>query len=601
MTPSGFGPSAPLTCRRAARLVMPICLDDPDIPQQQGLAFARHLASCPDCRRQYEDCRRLVHLARSHAGSLMTSDLAVRAADGDAGWEDLKRRCPDLAEACRRQDRKGLRRKLLRRAGWLAAAAGVLLAIGIGWLSSWCGGSGAPHPYADSSRSGRVEGRAELVTPQGNRPLALDQVVETGDRPQEILLAGMHRVTMNSHTIATFATTRHGPVAANAPASDDNLQYDIELAQGELFVEVVPGHPFTVRTHEALLRITGTKFNVRAEQDRTELTLLKGSVRFSRADAVDSFVDVTAGHASTLVAGTDPTAPREVDALAAAAWARNLRLESILADAALEVDNGSLDSIRDSLSEAPPPDLDSIDYVKWRDAHRDWFAREFPWIFTMQKVLSEQHGIEADYIDLLMVSGDIWQFNYPRPLGEPIPVFDPASIKRTAVAYNVDLAKLLEAVTPHGNPRVDKSTEQSTAANDAERYRLSLDRWQQDLAGLPILDADASARVLLSTLRAATYLTNCRTATHAWIRENGNANRGSPCVDTAAGLYAAGPESMKDLAQVLEGDIGTLRAVGLAAQSLLAGSDEIDAESTAMERTRLSNGMASLSRPGKTY
>ena len=41
-----------------------------------------------------------------------------------------------------------------------------------------------------------------------------------------------------------------------------------------------------------------------------------------------------------------------------------------------------LNSIRDYWPQSRPLDLDSIDYGNWRDDHRDWFAGEFPWIFS---------------------------------------------------------------------------------------------------------------------------------------------------------------------------------------------------------------------------
>ncbi len=55
-------------------------------------------------------------------------------------------------------------------------------------------------------------------------------------------------------------------------------------------------HPFTVRPHNALQTITGTKVDVLGEPGRTKLVLLKGSVRFSQIEAADHWVSTARLH-----------------------------------------------------------------------------------------------------------------------------------------------------------------------------------------------------------------------------------------------------------------------------------------------------------------
>jgi ferric-dicitrate binding protein FerR (iron transport regulator) len=416
---------------------------------------------------------------------------------------DLWRRV-DEDEAKRFRQR---RRATVFRIGSIAAAACILITIGIGWLAGWDGNSSQSDSGGAANTAGSPAVFAELVTTQGHKPLALNQPITAGTQPQEILLGGMHRVVMNRNTKATFSAAsirNDGPHAGKIP-------YEIQLAQGELYVEVLPGNPFTVKTANARLDITGTKFDVRADGDKTELTLLKGSVCFSQPVG-EAFVDVTAGHASVIAGRSAPTLPRETDVLATTAWARNLALTNAIARAQPDADMHLLDSIRNYSPQSKPLDLDSVDYVKWRDEHRDWFASEFPWIFKAREFLKERHDIDADYIELLMVSGDIWQFNYPRFGNQPIPIFNATSVRQVAAYYGVDPAELLGAIAPSA---VGQPSPQPLA-EAARQYRSALHRWQSDVAELNTKAPQDDS--LMFALRAGMYLANTRTAAWAWAR-----------------------------------------------------------------------------------
>ena len=527
-----------MTCCEAQLLMSLHLRNDPSLPQGQREALEAHLLICSACSEGYEDDKRVVALLRRYwsvsedtEGLLRggaheverrrTSDRPWRPMSIQEGWADLKRRCPSLAEACRRDERNKKLRQLAWGIGSVAAAACVLIAIGIGWLALRNGDSGQPLPGVAVNPDGSSMGAsAELVTSQGRRCLPLNRPHKTHDRPQEVLLGGMHRVVMNRNTTATFAVAR-GPARDGVAPQDGDGPYEIQLAQGELYVEVVPGHPFTVKTDNARLVITGTKFDVLADRSKTELVLLKGAVRFSQPAAADSFVDVTTGYASTIVGRSGPSIPRETDARVATAWARALALTNAIASAQPDADLHLLDSIRDDWPQPKPLDLESIDYVKWRDDRREWFAREFPWIFRIQSVLKEQHGIEADYVELLVVSGDIWQFNYPRPWNQPIPILNAAAVRRAAGHYGVDPAGLLDAVAPGAASRPSERP----VGELAGRYRSALRCWHSNVAGLsgPTQPSPAAgdapetreSDLLMFTLRAGTYLANTRTA--AWI------------------------------------------------------------------------------------
>ncbi len=531
-----------ITCEEAQLLMMPVWANDPGVSQAEREAFEAHLLVCATCAEEYEETKWLMPLVKKYWGPISegtrelleegdysvaeqeaTPPRRTRPMTVEESWEDLKRRSPSLAEACRRQEEKDKRHRLFRRIGTAAAAASILVAVGIGWIVLQNRGNSQPGPdivAIETPDKILANAFAELVTSTGRQKLALGQPIKAEDQPQEIMLGGMHRVVMNRNTTATFMVT-HAPAPEGDGSQDGAVPYEIQLAQGELYVEVVPGHPFTVRTDNALLTITGTKFDVFAGPGRTELILVKGSVRFSQVEASDQWVDVTAGHASSIVGQSVPTDPYKVDALAAVVWARNLALNNALAH--VELDDSFLDMARDAWIQPSPPDLDSIDYDTWLERKRDWFAREFPWIFKAQKVLREQHGIEPDYIDLLMVSGDIWQFNYPRPFDQPIPIFDPASIKRIAKHYEIEDQQLLKAAqAPSLNPATAKSQPATIGLSGVRRsevYLSALKDWQSAITSSVSSPDGLPTDLLLFNFHAGAYLANTRTAAYLWIKE----------------------------------------------------------------------------------
>jgi len=523
-----------LTCQQAGLLMSLHVRGDPELSCEQRRAFEAHLAACPSCAAECEQDRQLVALLRRHWPSgegICASGQATPywPMTVQEGWEDLKCRCPSLAQACRNSEREKRRQLLFRRMRPIAAAACLVLAVGIGWTVLRSGRPARPGGVAVNHS--QPEGAfAEFITPRGRTPLPLGTPVKTDESPREVLLGGMHRVVMNRDAEATFSAV--GDPACQAGASSPaKLTYEIRLSRGELYVEVVPGNPLTVQTPNALLAVLGTKFDVLARDGRTELVLLKGSVRFSglageAGGPAGRSVDVPAGHVSVIAGMSGPSAPRQTDALAATAWARELAFTNAIALAHPNADLHLLDSIRDCWPSAKAPDLNTIDYVTWRDAHRDWFAREFPWIFKAQRALKDQRGLDVDYIELLMVSGDIWQFHYPRPVGEPTPVIDPAGIRRIAEHYGADGAALWRDVQP--SPADPMRRAPATAAdssggdnnNTAQAWLSAMDAWRSGVASEADHPNHFPAALLLSSLEAASYLANTRTAAWLWVSEH---------------------------------------------------------------------------------
>ena len=91
----------------------------------------------------------------------------------------------------------------------------------------------------------------------------------------------------------------------------------IQLEKGELVADITPGGKgFEISAPQAHAKVLGTLFRVCATDDRTALTVARGTVKFSNSAGS---VDVMAGFQSAAVTGKSPAAPLEL-ASDAADW-----------------------------------------------------------------------------------------------------------------------------------------------------------------------------------------------------------------------------------------------------------------------------------------
>ena len=125
--------------------------------------------------------------------------------------------------------------------GW-ALAASLALGIGVAWLAQ--------------------------VYPPGSERFA----TEVGGR-EAVTLADGSRVTLNTHT--------RGRAVVNS------TERRFWLDEGEAYFEIEhdPSRPFVVMAGRDKVTVLGTKFSVRHEDGRTEVTVVEGRVRLDRADS----------------------------------------------------------------------------------------------------------------------------------------------------------------------------------------------------------------------------------------------------------------------------------------------------------------------------
>lgn len=99
----------------------------------------------------------------------------------------------------------------------------------------------------------------------------------------------------------------------------------VQLLEGEAYFQVAhdPARPFLVATAHGVAKVTGTAFNVYAQDDRMTVTVSEGRVRVGAVGAEDRAVDLTAGlQASGDAEGIGPVL--YVDARQASAWREGL-------------------------------------------------------------------------------------------------------------------------------------------------------------------------------------------------------------------------------------------------------------------------------------
>ncbi len=159
----------------------------------------------------------------------------------DAAWERTER-LPALAPAAAVPAQEpGPNRRYRRRAilGWTLAAS-LALGVGVAWMV--------------------------LFYPPGS----VSYATEVGGR-EAVTLADGSRVTLNTRT------------RGRALVNEQERRFWLE--EGEAYFEVAhdPSRPFVVMAGKDRVTVLGTRFSVRYEDGRTEVTVLEGRVRLDRA------------------------------------------------------------------------------------------------------------------------------------------------------------------------------------------------------------------------------------------------------------------------------------------------------------------------------
>ena len=408
--------------------------DDPDLTDKQHLDFQEHLQNCPECAKEYEESKFVIELAKEH-WQISDDTLALIEKAGksykpkmtvEEGWQDLLRRCPDLAASVRKQ--KSF--QLILRAGTVAAC----LVVGI---LTWMVFSIYSKPQTlprDSSlqqvaSAFKPSVKVELVTDTGNISVPIDEEITSKDALKILLINDKHQMVVNTYTSLSIKS-----LAENA-----QIGCLVKLAKGQIYTQVEhDGNPFVVDTVHGQAVITGTTFDVKVTDDSTTLVVSEGTVQF---ESEKGTVKVTAGQTSKIVGQSAPSIPLSCNTAELTAWATGYKPGPALAQAESSTDPLDLPL---SLRKVPIV-LEETDYDHWVEKHRDWFKREFPWTFQLKDALAKE-GVEVDYPELLIQSGNVWQFVCLEVSPARFSVIDPNSLLKTASDYGFDKQWLLKNV-----------------------------------------------------------------------------------------------------------------------------------------------------------
>jgi hypothetical protein len=118
-------------------------------------------------------------------------------------------------------------------------------------------------------------------------------------------------------------------------------------------------------------------------------------------------------------------------------------------------------------------DLESIDYDEWIEEKREWFKREFPWIFELKDALAKE-GIDVDYPELLVKTDDVWQFVCLEVRPARFSIINPNSLLVTASGYGFDKQWLIRNV-PAAKYAMEKPVLSKNSFTGLEAFERWLD------------------------------------------------------------------------------------------------------------------------------
>ncbi len=417
-----------MKCKEVRLLIMPYLGNDTDITADEHQAFEQHLQSCERCAKDYEESKIIVELIKEYwpLDEEMLAEIAppkppaTRYMTVEEGWQDLCRRCPDLAEDPKHQ-------KYLRMFYKVGAVAACLI-IGV---SAWLMFSPDSRPETKQEVVTRQLAfdpflTVELVSDNQKTSIPTGQKLKTSSNElKNLVINNKHQIVMNADTTLSI-----DPFTTNG-----SLGCIVELVSGQIFSHVERnGNPFIVETSHGRAVITGTTFDIKVTDDATTLVVSEGSVQFESQRGV---VTVGAGQISEIVRQSAPAEPRACNTDKMTAWAISNQVKPSLTRPRLRADISELEHLELPVKSGPI-NLEAINYESWVGQKRDWFKREFPQAFQLKEALAKK-DIEVDYPQLLIQSGYIRRFVYPES-------------SATRLAFP-DFQLLLEAVLPYGLDR----------------------------------------------------------------------------------------------------------------------------------------------------
>ena len=415
-----------MNCEEAKILSIAHILGDLDPDSEQYRQLESHLASCRICAEEYKSSEWTIKFIEQHkaifAEVLKTpeEEKAAEQEEIERSWERIEARLEKIEVQEKEEEKHTKFRSLLVRVS--AVAACLIIGVFI-WMmfSIYSKPEIAPKLAPQQiTLASKVSVEIEFVSKYGNILIPANQQIVAGDELKTLIINGKHRLVMNSNTILTVE-----PLVRNM-----NIGCLIKLASGRIYTYVEhDGNPFIVDTAHGKAVITGTTFDVKVIDDSTTLVVSEGTVQF---ESEDGAVRVATGQTSQIVGQSAPSRPTLCNATELTAWATGYEFKPSFASS-----KSSGQTFELPFPEQGPLKLSETNYKFWIEGKRDWFKREFPWIFVLRNALVRE-GIKADYPELLIQSGDVWQFRYQENTQGKIAAINAQSFENVIVSYGYD-------------------------------------------------------------------------------------------------------------------------------------------------------------------
>jgi hypothetical protein len=489
-------------CKEAQILSIPHLTGELELGSEQCRELEAHLRCCPACREKCDSSKWVLEFIERHkaqfAEVLESVERGVLAEQEELlhSWQDINAKL-DKIEARGRQEK----RILALGTPWKVAAAAACLIIGVS-ICLMLSDSRPPERLVSQQESLPLAAsvRIELLSEGGRISLpASEEISTSADELKTLIINGQHRLMMNANSALLVEPLEQ----------DARLGCMVRLSSGEIFARVEhDGNPFIVNTPQGRAVITGTIFDVKATDTRTTLVVSEGTVRF---ESENGLVRVKSGQISQIAAQSAPTEPAPCNATELTAWARSHEIETALAKIKPFSDAYDLTDLWLSASSGQI-DLEAIDYDDWVEKKRDWFEREFPWVFEFQRALAKE-GTDVDYPELLLKSGQILRFAYPAASPRQLCAVGVDWLPELADAYGRDRQWLLTNVPASGSAITGSASakKQVFGLEAFEKWADQIKDGRQSLNGL-------APDTLLYSLHAGVYLANTRTLAVLWIK-----------------------------------------------------------------------------------
>lgn len=484
-----------MDCKEAQILLAPHIMGELD-SDSRSHDLQVHLFSCQACSQEYEAVKETIEFIDEHK-ALFAEAFETIDKERAAEQEEIKRSWQAIQAKLVKIKAQEKRAKL-RRVLWRATAAAACFVIGISvWLT--LSNSKIPEkPIPQKTALAPAPSiKIDLVSDNGNVAISAGtEIKTTASEMKTLILNGKHHMLLNSDTALLIE-----PLLDN-----ERVGCIVKLTSGEIFTHVKhDGNPFVVSTAHGKAIITGTTFDVKVTDTITTLVVSEGTVQF---ESEQGTVEVAPGQISRIVANSAPTKPVSCNTAELTAWATGYEIKTTLAKIKSFSEGYDLTDLWFSAMSGPI-DLEAIDYKDWIEKKRDWFKREFPWIFQLKDSLAKE-GVEVDYPELLIHSGDVWQFVYPDVSPARIPVLNTDSLLRAASRYGYDREWLVENVST-----VKSVIDSPMVAKSKFTDLKAFEQWSRYFEDLKKSSMELDADTLLYSLHASTFLANTRTL--AWL------------------------------------------------------------------------------------